>query len=298
MGATITPSSPWAYESRAASVLRDFVSLTKPRITLLVLITASAGIWLAPTSMQWTRIVWMLLATSAGVAAANTLNCWLERDSDRLMTRTANRPLPAGRLEPRHALVFGLGLGLVSVVLASAVNWLTGILGAVALVMYVAVYTPMKQWSPKALAIGAIPGALPPLMGWTASTGTITWPALVLFGVMFVWQLPHFIAISIFRESEYTRAGLKVLPAVRGLRNAKVQAAVFTALLIPLSLALIPLGIGGALYFASALVLGTWFFGWALYGLRPDARERWARKFFHVSLLYLTILLAVLMVDA
>jgi len=264
----------------------------------LVLVTAGAGLFLAPESMSFARQLLMLAATAAGVSAANALNCWWERDSDRLMTRTAQRPLPAGRMEPKHALVFGLVLGLVSIAMSTCVNLLTGFLGTFALVMYVVVYTPLKQWSPKALAIGAIPGALPPLMGWTAATGRIEAPAIILFGILFLWQLPHFIAISIFRQNEYSKAGLKVLPAIRGLWNAKVQAAIFTALLLPVTLLLFPLGVGGKAYFFTALALGLLFLGWAIYGLRPSAHLRWAKSFFKVSLVYLTVLLSVLMIDA
>src|SRR5688572_25744505 len=193
-------------QARAFGTVRDLVSLTKPRITLLVVITTAGGLWLAPGALSpWTVAV-TLLATAIVVASANALNCWMERDSDRLMARTRNRPLPAGRLDARVALVFGVALGVASVPLFTfLVNPLTGLLAAIALVSYVWVYTPLKQKSWTALLVGAVPGALPPLMGWTAATGKLELPGLVLFAVLFVWQIPHFIAIALFRQDDYER---------------------------------------------------------------------------------------------
>jgi heme o synthase len=289
----------FATQARLSGTVRDLVSLTKPRITLLVLITTAGGMWLAPTAPSWSLALAMLLATGAVVGSANALNCWLERDIDRHMRRTANRPLPAGRLNPRLALGFGLGLGLVAVpVLAVAVNPLTGLLGAAALVSYVAVYTPLKQRTPAALLVGAVPGALPPLMGWTAATGRVDAPAVVLFGILFLWQLPHFLAIALFRSDEYTNAGLKVLPAVRGARTARWHLALYAGALVPVSLLLVPMGVAGQTYLVVAAVAGAAFFGASLYGLRGAVGTRWARGVFVVSLVYLTALFAALLVDA
>ncbi len=286
------------------ATLRDVVALTKPRITLMVVITAAGGMWLAMhqpgvAPLAWQRMVVVLATTAAVVAAANSLNCWLERDSDRLMARTMNRPLPDGRLDPRIALGFGVAMGLFSVpMLSFGVNAMTGLLGAFALVSYVAVYTPMKKVSPTALLVGGIPGALPPLMGWTAVTGRLDAPGVVLFLLMFLWQVPHFIAISIFRQAEYERAGLKVLPSVKGLAYSKIQAALYAAILAPVSLMPFALGVAGHVYLVTAIVLNVAFVGTALVGLRAFAGERWAKKLFVVSLVYLTVLFPVLMADA
>lgn len=278
---------------------RDFVSLTKPRVTLLVLITTAGGMFLAPASPSVPLMLVMLAAMAAIVGSANALNCWLERDVDRFMKRTARRPLPSGRITARSALWFGLALGVVSVpVLTLLVNPLTGLLGATALVSYVAVYTPMKQRSPSALLVGAVPGALPPLMGWTAVTGSLDAPAIVLFGILFIWQLPHFIAIAIFRRDEYERAGMKVLPVARGMRVAKLHAVLWAGALVPVSLLLVPLGVAGTGYLVVAGALGLVFFAVSLAGLRRAARDRWARQLFFTSLVYLTVLFAALMVDA
>ena len=200
-----------------AGTLRDLVSLIKPRITFLVITTSAGGLWLAPGTPGLTRSIIAVLAIAAVVMSANALNCWMERVSDRAMTRTMNRPLPAGRLDPKIALVFGLALGAISVpVLALLVNPITGELGAIALIMYVWMYTPLKQKTWTALLVGAVPGAMPPLMGWTAATGHVELPGVVLFAVLFIWQIPHFIAISVFRQSEYERAAIRVLPSVVG----------------------------------------------------------------------------------
>jgi protoheme IX farnesyltransferase len=279
--------------------VRDMIALTKPRITLMVLVTAAGGMWLAPGSLDLTSMAVMLATTGMVVGAANTLNCYLERDSDRLMARTANRPLPDRRLEPSWALALGVAMGLFAVpTLILAVNPITGLLGAIALVSYVAIYTPMKQHTPAALFVGALPGALPPLMGWTAVTGSIAMPGLLLFGVLFFWQIPHFIAISVFRQEEYERAGLKVLPSVRGIRSAKVQATVYAAALWLVSLLLVPYGLAGTLYLVAAVGLGAHFFWAAVRGFWVDDANAWAKKLFVASLIYLTALFAALIVDA
>jgi protoheme IX farnesyltransferase len=215
------------------------------------------------------------------------------------MTRTRGRPLPAGRLAPNVALLFGLALAAISIPLLTwGVNRLTGLLAAIALVSYVAVYTPMKQKSPAALLVGSVPGALPPLIGWTAVTGRLEWAGIALFGVLFFWQLPHFIAIAIFREDEYTRAGIKVLPAVRGLRTAKVHALIHAVLLLAVSLVLVPLKVAGTAYLVMALVLGMGMLIVTLRGLSPAAGHRWARQVFAASLVYLPLLFAALALDA
>ncbi len=289
-----------ARTSRSAT-LRDLVALTKPRITFMVIITTAGGIWLAHhqgSALSWPTILLTLLATAMVVGSANTLNCWLERDLDRYMARTKNRPLPAGRLGANHALWLGIGLGVISVpVLTWVANPLTGLLAAVALVSYVMVYTPLKQKSPAALIVGAVPGALPPLMGWTAATGELAAPGVVLFGILFFWQMPHFLAISIFRQSEYAKAGIKVLPSVRGTRVAKRHAVAWAAALVPVSLLLVPLGIAGKIYLVVAGGLGLGFFVWSVVGLREAAGNRWARQLFLASLVYLPVLFAALAID-
>ena len=280
------------------ATLRDVVALTKPRITLMVLITAAGGMWLAPDALPLGTALIMLITTATVVASANALNCWLERDSDRLMKRTMYRPLPDGRLQPTIALWLGVTLGVISVpLLTFAVNALTGLLGAVALISYVAIYTPMKRTSSTALLVGSVPGALPPLMGWTAATGSLDAPGLALFAILFFWQVPHFLAIAVYRQVDYDRAGLKTLPSERGLAATKGQAIAYTGLLVVSSLLLYVFRVAGPLYLVSAIVLGALFLGAALAPTKPN-ENRWARRLFIVSLVYLTLLFAVLSVDA
>jgi protoheme IX farnesyltransferase len=198
-----------------------------------------------------------LLGTAGTVGAANALNCWIERDRDRLMARTRLRPLPSGRMESGVALAFGILLAVFSLpLLAMASNGLTGSLGFLALVSYVAAYTPLKPKSPMAMLVGAIPGALPPLMGWTAVTGKIGLGGLLLFGILFAWQMPHFLAIALFRKEEYRSAGYMALPLVRGDDATRVWMLVWTVVLVILSVLLVPLGVAGPFYLAVALVLG------------------------------------------
>lgn len=278
--------------------VRDLVALTKPRITLMVLITTAGGLWLAPDAMGGFAIFATLLGTTLVVSSANSLNCWMERKSDAFMARTKNRPLPAGRMRAEVALVFGLALGAISVpLLVFAVNPLTGLLAAIALVSYVWIYTPMKQVSPAALLVGSIPGAMPPLMGWTAATGSLEAPGIVLFGILFLWQLPHFLAIAMFRQNEYTKAGIQVMPAVRGITRTKLHAAMYAGALLPVSLLLVPLGIAGTLYLVVAGIGGLLFAALCVLGLRKSAGNKWARGVFLASLAYLPLLFAALAID-
>jgi protoheme IX farnesyltransferase len=225
---------------------------------------------------------------------------WWERDVDGLMERTRSRPLPAGRLSADLALAFGLALGAISVPMLFLVNAATGLLGLVSLVSYVAVYTPLKRHTHLALLVGAVPGAMPPLMGWTTANGSIGLGGVLLFAVLFLWQLPHFSAISIFRESEYARAGLQVVSVQKGERFARVMIAVWTVLLVAASLAFTPAGLAGRVYGWIAMALGAGFLALAVRGLRGGARldvKRWAKGVFAYSIPYLCVLLVALLLD-
>lgn len=292
MIATSAAARPLAYA-------REVARLAKPRLSLLVLCTSAGGMWLAPGELPLAKALVALLGTTLVVAAANALNCYLERDVDALMRRTRDRPLPAGKLEPRVALAFGLLLPTAAIPALSAwVNPLTALLAAAALVSYVCIYTPLKQRSTLALVVGAVPGALPPLIGWTAVTGSIDPGGLVLFGILFLWQLPHFLAISIYLKDDYARGGLKVFALVHGEGAAKLCAALTAVALVPVTLLPVPLGLAGPLYGAVAGTLGLVFVAWAVTGLRPQASARWARGLFLGSLGYLTLLFAALIVAA
>jgi protoheme IX farnesyltransferase len=277
----------------------DLVALTKPRITALVLITTAGGYWLAPAKGGPLVASLALIGTILIVAGANALNMYIERDIDGQMERTKDRPLPGGRLAPRVALWFGVALSVAAVpILAIGVNATTALLAVLANLSYVLAYTPLKQRSHSALLVGAVPGAMPPLLGWTAATGTIGAGGLVLFGILFLWQVPHFLAISIFRRDEYARAGLKVMPNTLGLRATKHSIARYLFALLAVSLLLVPLGVERPGYTYLAGTLGTIFLGWGCWGLREEAGARWARSLFGISILYLALLFCALMVEA
>jgi protoheme IX farnesyltransferase len=280
------------------SPLRDAIALTKPGITRMNVLMALGGFALAGRGFPPGLVAAATVGTGLAVSAANTLNQYLERDVDGLMARTAGRPLPNGRLDPRFALAFGIALGALSLsVLALAVNPPSALLALFAMVGYVGVYTPLKRRTPLALLIGAIPGAVPPLIGWTAATGTVDLPGLALFAILLVWQLPHFLAISLYRKDDYARAGILTVPVVRGDAVAKAQAIAWSVALLPISLSLVPLGVAGWIYGAAAVLLGAWFVGWSLRGLRADAGVAWARGFFLFSVLYLPALTLALAAD-
>jgi protoheme IX farnesyltransferase len=274
---------PVAATGRRPSFAADLVTLTKPRITGMVVATMLGGAWLAAhhgRSTSMGRLTVGLVGTALVVAAANTLNMYLERASDGLMARTKNRPLPTGRLAAPVALWFGLALSAVSVPLITfGANAITGLLAAFALVSYVVVYTPLKRRTTLSLLIGAVPGAIPPLL------------------VLFLWQVPHFLAIATFRREDYRRAGLKVLPVERGDRVTRRHIVAYLAALVAVTFALVPAGIGGPLYVGAAIVLGAAFLACGLWGLRPAAGARWARALFATSIVYLVLLLAALMVS-
>ncbi len=280
-----------------ASTAVAMVQLTKPGVTRLVLVMTACGALAAPGRVELGHFLIMMLGTALVVGAANTLNMYLERESDRAMERTRTRPLPSGRLAPETALWFGVALALVSLpILSFAVNPLTGLLAATALISYVLCYTPLKRVTPWALHVGAVPGAIPPLIGWAAVSGSLDARAWSLFALLYVWQLPHFLAIAMFRCKDYENAGMRVLPAVKGMMAAKRAAVVYSVLLLATSVLPFATGLGGALYLGVALLLGLVFLVWAARGLAPDAGVRWARSLFFASLPYLVLVSTALVV--
>lgn len=276
---------------------RDIVALSKPGILIFALLTTAGAMSLAPGTIEPSIWIPLFLGTAAIVASANSLNMYLERDIDCRMARTKTRPLPAGRMQPVVALVFGLAMLAISLpVLTLAVNPLTGLCGAIAFISYVMVYTPLKQRTTIALIIGSLPGAMPALMGWTAVTGKLDAGGLVIFGVLFFWQIPHFHAITLFRSKEYSRAGFKVLPVEGNAVMTRVAIVLYSAIQIQLSLMLYPLGVAGIVYTAVAAVLGVSYFVYALMGLRRGG-PRWAKRFFLFSLVYIPVLFSVMVLD-
>lgn len=274
--------------------MRDFIALTKPGVTAQVLMTTAGGLWLAGGS---TPGIWLacLLGTALIVGAANALNCYIERDSDRFMVRTRTRPLPAGRLSAPAGLTFGLVLGVAALpLLFGGVNVVTGLLGTFSLVTYTCLYTPLKRRTAWALSIGAIPGAIPPLLGWTAATGTLDPGGLALFLILFLWQHPHFLAIAIRREAEYTAAGLRTVSGTLGARRTAQLARISVVLLLPASLTLVAVGVAGAPFGIITSAAGLLWLA--------RSRGSWdmahTRRFFGDSLAYLTALFVALPLDA
>jgi protoheme IX farnesyltransferase len=282
----------------ALSVTRDLAALLKPNVTAMNVLAALGGAALAPGSLAMEPLLRLVVGTGAAVGSANVLNMILEREGDRLMVRTAGRPLPSGRLSVAPALLVSILLAILALTTLATLSALTAGIALLAILLYAFVYTPLKRRTPLALIVGAIPGAAPPLLGWTAVTGSIGAPGLVLFLVLMIWQIPHFLAIALFRQEDYARAGIRTVPVVRGERVAKAQAVAWAALLIPVSLALVPMGVAGPLYAVAAGGLGLWFLLMSVRGFRPDAGAAWARRLFLVSLVYLPGLCLALALDA
>ncbi|HVP67280.1 MAG TPA: heme o synthase [Anaeromyxobacteraceae bacterium] len=289
-----------AVPAQGIAALGELVALAKPRLSGMVVSTAAAGLWLAPVRLSAMRAAAFLLGTATVVGAANVMNNYLERDVDGRMRRTRDRPLPSGRVEPAAALALGFVLPTFAVpVLALSANPLTALLASVAFVTYAFVYTPLKRVSTVALFVGAVPGAIPPLMGWTAATGGVGARGLALFALLFVWQIPHFLAISIYLKEDYARGGLKVFALVHGERAARRFAVASSALLVPVGMLPSFLGMAGPLYGAAAAALGTGLTAVAVAGLRlPEGSARWARGFFLSTLLYLVLLFIALFLGA
>lgn len=278
----------------------DFFILTKPRISLMVLFTVAAGALLAPRgSGELIQMLHAVVGAALVAAGASALNQWLERGSDALMRRTENRPLPASRLNPAEALAFGILLSAAGLayMLALMVHPLAALVTAATLVSYVFIYTPLKRKTTLNTLIGAVPGALPPVIGWTAMTGTIDAPALIVFLIVFLWQVPHFLAIAWIYREDYARAGLKMLPGIDedGSATAR-QMLLYCLALVCVSLLPVLLGAAGAMYGFGALGLGLFFLRscWR-FALAPGNLQ--ARKVLHASLIYLPGVLAILLLD-
>lgn len=273
--------------------------LVKARLTALVLITTLTGYFVARTGGgDWLAGLHVLLGTGLVAAGAAALNEWWERDLDRLMERTATRPLPSGQIEPWFALALGLTSSLGGLVyLAVVVNPLTAILGAAALVSYVLVYTPLKRRTTLNTFVGAFPGALPPLMGWTAARGDLGAGGLALFGILFLWQIPHFMAIAWLYREQYARAGFRMMPVVDPAGRATGWSALVAAALL-LGVSLVPawVGLAGPVYWVGALGLGAVFLGSA-WRFNQERNRRQARLVFFASIVYLPLLLGLLMFD-
>jgi len=280
--------------------LADFVALTKPRITFLVVLTALIG-FVAARNGEWYLV--LLARTLAGTAlvaaAASALNQWVERDADALMRRTLRRPLPSHRLSPRDSVVFGVALAAGGTAyLALTVGALAGVLAAVTAASYLLVYTPLKKVTSLATVAGAVPGAIPPMIGWAAARGRLDAGAWVLFLILFFWQMPHFLALAALYRRDYARAGFRVLSVVDpdGASSGR-QSVLYALALLPVSLMPAFLGMAGRLYFFGAFALGLGFLAYGVrFALRPGSQPH-AASLFHYSLLYLPALCTLMALD-
>jgi protoheme IX farnesyltransferase len=280
--------------------LADYVQLTKPRVMLLVLATVLTGACLAAGGIpEWAVLLHTLLGTTVVAAGASALNQWLERDSDALMRRTENRPLPMGRLQPVEVAAFGfaLGLGGVAYLALTLPRPLAALVAGITFVSYAFIYTPLKRKTSLNTLIGAVPGALPPVIGWTAVTGTLDGAIAALFGVLFLWQVPHFLAIAWIYREDYARAGHRMLSVEdpEGGMSGR-QMVTYCLALIPVSLAPVILGRSGPLYLIGAFFLGLYFLTSTLAFARAVSVAE-ARRVLRASLLYLPALLALLLLD-
>jgi protoheme IX farnesyltransferase len=288
--------------------MRDYIELTKPRITWLILMSTAIGYFFGlPNPGNWRTfllniqllpLLHTIIGTGLMASGTAALNQWFERDADRRMRRTADRPLPAGRLSANRALVFGAALSLLGFVeLWLGVNRLTGYIGAFTLASYLFCYTPLKQRTWWSTTVGAIPGALPPVIGYAAAAGTLTREAAVLGAILFLWQFPHFYAIAWMYKDDYARAGIRMLPVVEpDCRFTARQIVLYGMALIPVSLTPALIGMSGMVYGVGALLLGLWF----LYSGVRVALERTlsrARGVLVTSVLYLPLIYGLMLLD-
>ncbi len=284
------------------AIVKDYVTLTKPRIISLLLLTTLVPMVLAhegPVSLQMLGVMlWTLVGGALAAGGSGAINMYLDRDVDAVMSRTRQRPIPDDRIPPRHALIFGVALNFLAfVILYFAANLLAAVLAMVGTAYYILIYTRwLKRTSTQNIVIGGAAGAIPPLVGWAAITGRIDWMPLLLFSIIFYWTPPHFWALALLRRTEYARAGIPMLPVVRGEAETKWQILLYTLLMIAITLLPTPLRLAGPLYLVSALVLGAIFLRDA-YRLFREPGTTTAWKLYKYSLLYLALLFAALVVD-
>ena len=276
-----------------------YVELTKPRITFLIVLTSAAGFGLASRrGIDYLALVSALLGIALLSSGIATLNQYAERDLDGLMRRTAGRPLPSGKLAPWEALAFGAGLTIAAeVYLLLLVNPLSALLGLTVIAGYLFGYTPLKTRSSLSTVVGAFPGAVPPLIGWTAATGALSIEGWVLFAILFLWQFPHFLAIAWMYREDYSRAGILMLPVVEpDGRVTAQQIVLYTLMLIPVSLLPTVLGISGRFYFFGAIVLGLLFLYSSIKAAFSMSRQQ-AKQLLLASVLYLPLLFILMVVN-
>lgn len=280
-----------------ASISRDYLALSKARIVLMVLITTAAGYAFGAQHIDALQLLHTLVGTALVAAGTNALNQYVEREHDAKMRRTRHRPLPDGRIEPRAALVFAVAVAILGTAyLALAVNWLTALLGAVTLSTYVFIYTPMKRTSTLCTIVGAVPGAIPPLMGWTAATNALGAGGWIAFGILFLWQLPHFMAISWIYREDYGRAGFEMLSVHDDDGTATARQAILWSLAL-LAVSVLPVffHLNGLTYLAGAVLCGVALLA-ASIAFFFARTNRNAKRLFFASNIYLVVVMLLLVV--
>lgn len=297
----MSSSATFACAGQPSSV-RDYVKLMKPGVMSLVVFTGLAGMVLAqqhsdvPFNLFQQLLTLACIALGSGAGAA--MNMWYDRDIDSIMARTQSRPVPAGRIAPDDALAFGLFMAAASVMLmALALNTVAALLLAGAIAFYVGIYTIwLKRRTPQNIVIGGAAGAFPPMIGWAAVTGDVSLQAVILFAIIFLWTPPHFWALALYRNGDYARAGVPMMPVVAGSESTKRQMIAYTWLLLAVTLSLPMLGMAGWVYGVCATLLGSAFL-YHVYKVRSDNSDKWARKTFGFSIYYLFMLYTVMMMD-
>lgn len=294
-------SSELAIQDGGAEV-EDYLALLKPRVMSLVVFTAFVGMVVAPSGLGWFEAAIALLCIAIGAGASGALNMWYDSDIDAIMSRTANRPIPAGRMHRNEALVFGMFLSVASVTLLGlAANWVAAGLLAFTIFFYAVIYTVwLKRSTPQNIVIGGAAGAFPPMVGWAAMTGTVSLDAVALFLIIFLWTPPHFWALALYKQSDYAAAGIPMMPNVAGNRSTQNQIVVYTILLTLVAFTPVLTGLAGWFYSIPAAILGL---GFSVLSVRlrmaaddKQMRQR-ARLLFTYSLSYLFILFVALLVD-
>ena len=280
----------------------DFFELLKPRVMSLVIFTALVGIALAPGGIHPVIGFTALLCIAVGAGASGALNMWYDADIDAKMARTANRPIPSGRVAPQEAAVFGSVLSVFSVMtMGVLVNWVAAALLAFTIFFYVAIYTMwLKRRTPQNIVIGGAAGAFPPMIGWAAVTGTVSLESIVLFAIIFMWTPPHFWALALFRSGDYEKVGVPMMPVVAGERETRRQIMIYSALLVPVTLLPGLMGFAGALYMGATVVLGAGFLAFAFRVWRTSpgaAQDKAAKGLFAYSILYLFLVFSLLLVE-
>jgi protoheme IX farnesyltransferase len=293
-GSDLDPAEP------SLATVGDYIALLKPRVMSLVVFTALVGLAVAPGAIHPVTAFTALLCIAVGAGAAGALNMWYDADVDAVMTRTSRRPVPMGRVRPGEAFAFGVTLSGFSVMtLGLLVNWLAATLLAFTIFFYVVIYTVwLKRSTPQNIVIGGAAGAFPPMIGWAAVTGSLSFEPILLFLIIFFWTPPHFWALALYKADDYKRAGIPMLPVVAGDINARWQILLYTLVLVPLAIAPWPLGYTGALYGMTSVVTGAIMLVLAFQVLRERRPiERACRHLFAFSILYLFLLFAMLLIE-